>query len=122
VGFQNVNHVERYAILILLVQLVELGNLPAKWWSSIASEDQDDWFRSAEGRERDFGGFVQGAEMEIRGLVTDVERSGAGAQPQCFEREEQERRSGEFRDSGGEAFRRLAHGDVDCGQEDEPER
>ena len=98
VRFQNVDHVERHAILILLVQLVERGNLPAKGWSSVASEDQYHGLRSAEGGERDFGGFVQGAEMEVGGLVADVERAGAGAKPERLEREEQERGSGQFRD------------------------
>ncbi len=60
--------------------------------------------------------------MEIRGLVADVERAGSGAQPECLEREEHEHWSGEFRDGRGEAFRRLAHGDVNGGQEDQPER
>jgi len=40
-GLLYVYDVERHAILIGLIQPIELGNLPAEWRSSIAAEDQD---------------------------------------------------------------------------------
>ena len=44
VGFGNVNHVESHLVAILLVKLVERGNLPAKRRSSVTAEYQDDRF------------------------------------------------------------------------------
>ena len=38
--FQNVNSVEIYALTVFIVELVEGGNLPAKWWSSVTAEDE----------------------------------------------------------------------------------
>ena len=42
-GLGDVDHVECDAILILVVKLVERGNLPAKRGSCIAPENQDYW-------------------------------------------------------------------------------
>jgi hypothetical protein len=45
----NVNNVKRDLILVLLVQLVERGNLPAKRRSSIAAKNEDYGTRIAKG-------------------------------------------------------------------------
>ena len=42
VGFGDVDHQKRDAILILLVEFIEGGNLPPEWRSSVAAEDQHD--------------------------------------------------------------------------------
>lgn len=39
---ENIDGKESHAVVILVVELVERGNLPAKRWSSIAAKDQDD--------------------------------------------------------------------------------
>jgi len=39
--FLDVHDIKRHAIPVLLIQLIERGNLPAKGRSSIAAEDQD---------------------------------------------------------------------------------
>jgi hypothetical protein len=39
-GLLDVDHVGRRAILEFLVNLIQLGNLPAKWWSGVAAKDQ----------------------------------------------------------------------------------
>jgi hypothetical protein len=41
VSLLDIDHVEGDAIAIGLVEPIELGNLPAKWRSSITAEDQD---------------------------------------------------------------------------------
>jgi hypothetical protein len=41
VRFANVNHVERHLIAILLVELVESGNLPPKGRSRVAAKHED---------------------------------------------------------------------------------
>jgi len=48
VRLTNVDDEKRYAIFVLLVQTVERGNLPAKGWSSIATENQNHWTLPAE--------------------------------------------------------------------------
>ena len=48
VCLENVDDVERRLIFVLAVQLVERGNLPAKWRSSVAAENQDHGFLAAE--------------------------------------------------------------------------
>jgi hypothetical protein len=40
--FGNVNDQESDAIAVLLVKLIESGNLPPEWRSGIASEHKDD--------------------------------------------------------------------------------
>jgi hypothetical protein len=39
----DVNHEKADAIAILLIQLVERGNLPPEWWSSVAAEQDHHW-------------------------------------------------------------------------------
>ncbi len=39
-GLLNVNDEERDSVAILIMESIELGNLPAEWWSSVASEDE----------------------------------------------------------------------------------
>jgi len=53
VGFAYINNVKRHFLPVLLIQLVERGNLPAKWRSSIAAENEYDRFVASEGREPD---------------------------------------------------------------------
>ena len=59
VGFLDVNDIERRPILVLLVQPVERGNLPAKGRSGIAAEDKDHRFCAVERSEREFTFLVQ---------------------------------------------------------------
>jgi hypothetical protein len=40
----DVHNEERYLIFILLVQLIERGNLPAKWRSSVTAKDENNRF------------------------------------------------------------------------------
>jgi hypothetical protein len=43
----DVNNEERYPIFVLLIQLVERGNLPAKGRSSVTAEDENNRFPAA---------------------------------------------------------------------------
>src|ERR1700691_3702599 len=62
----NVHDVEGGPILVLFVELVERGNLPAKGWSSVAAEDQDHWFAAVERRQANARAFVKPLQAEIR--------------------------------------------------------
>ena len=50
----NVDDVKSHAILVLLIEFVERGNLPAKWRSSIAPEDENHRTDAPEGCETHF--------------------------------------------------------------------
>ncbi len=49
VRFINIDDVERGAAAVLLVELVERGNLPAKRWSSVAAKDEHHGLLAAKG-------------------------------------------------------------------------
>src|ERR1035437_2862080 len=89
-GFADIDDVELYPVLVLFVEFVERGNLPAKGRSSIAAEDQDDGILVAEGRELHVGGAVERFEGEVGGGVAGLKMAGAGVHPQSFERKDHE--------------------------------
>ena len=49
--FINVNDIEGDMIAILLVEFVERGNLPAKRWSGVATENKHDGLLAAKRRQ-----------------------------------------------------------------------
>ncbi len=49
VSLANVHDVERHPIFVLLVEFIEGRNLPPERRSSVAAENQDDWFLAAHG-------------------------------------------------------------------------
>jgi hypothetical protein len=51
--FIDINDVESDMMAVLLVELVERGNLPAKRWSSVAAKDEHDGLLATKGREGD---------------------------------------------------------------------
>ena len=53
VRFADVDRVKGDLVLVLLIQIVEGGNLPPEWRSSVAAEDENDGLLIAEGRECD---------------------------------------------------------------------
>lgn len=55
----DVDDKESHLVFVLLVQLVERGNLPAKWRSSITPKYQDDRLSSAKRRYRHGAGMIQ---------------------------------------------------------------
>jgi len=55
----NVDNQERDLLVVLIVKLVERGNLPPKWWSSVAAENEHDRLRRGERRELHTGGLVE---------------------------------------------------------------
>ena len=115
--FFDVNGVEGDAILVLLVKLVERGNLPAKRRSCVAAEDQDDRTVAAERAELNIGPVVERRKPEIRRRVAHVHYSGAGTAPQSLkgQRHHQwQRRAGH---DPAKCIGRLAHRPVRSGAE-----
>ena len=44
----DVDDQERYLLVVLVIELVEGGNLPPEGRSSVAAEDKDDWLLRCE--------------------------------------------------------------------------
>jgi hypothetical protein len=113
VRFLDVNNVEGDAVLILPVKLVERGNLPAEWRSSITAEDEDDGLLAVKGAQSDFGFLIQSAQMEIACHIPWSEGARSRAGPERFEGENHEQWSRHFGDGRRETLGRLAHDCVD---------
>ena len=65
--FHDVNRKEANLVLVLIVELVEGGNLPPKWRSGITPEDEHHWLMFCrEGGELHPSGFVESLKREIR--------------------------------------------------------
>jgi hypothetical protein len=93
----------------MVVQPVELGNLPAKWRSGIATEDEHHRPIAAKRRECHFGVAVARLQSEIRRYIARPKRTRARPHPHGFERREHHRRHGQFRHECREFPRRPGH-------------
>jgi len=107
----DVDDQELGAVLVLIVKIVERGNLPAKGRSSVAPEDQHHGPFSAEGIEAHFRASVGRLEGENRRVLADVQLSGARSHPQRLKREHHKRYGREFRHERTEGIGRLPHSD-----------
>src|SRR5579875_3306542 len=112
----DIDDVESGAILVLLVELVERGNLPAKWRSGVTAEDEDHWLRSAKGRECRGAGTIEERKREIRRCIADVPFAGTRALPHRFEGEQQEGSGSDVHHQPREGLGRLMHGVIETGQ------
>src|SRR5205807_8209017 len=89
-GFQNVDDEKSDPAAVLLVKLVESGNLPAERRSSVAAKYKNQRLLGRERREPDGFTLVQLQQREIRGNIAGVQLAGAGAGPHGFKRKHQE--------------------------------
>ena len=72
VRLKNVDRVEPNLVLVLLGELVQGGNLPPKWRSGIAPEDEDDRIRRPE-RAQLLGGLgLERLHCEVGGLIAGI--------------------------------------------------
>jgi len=63
-------------IPILLVQLVESGNLPPEGRSGVTAKNQNDWFTlRREGRQLNLPALIEFGQVEIRGGIAGMQRS-----------------------------------------------
>src|SRR5204863_6720595 len=77
VRFLNVHYVKGGAVPILVVELVERGDLPAKRRSGVASKDEHYGFAAPKGREPDARLLVLSGQVEVGRRVALPEPSGA---------------------------------------------
>src|SRR5882762_5762312 len=114
----DVDHQESDAAAVLLVEFIEGGNLPPEGRSSIAAENEDDVLGLVDLGELDPCAVVELHQREIRGGISDVERTSTGAGPGGFKREQQEwYRARHFGHDRGELFWGLPHGPENEGGE-----
>jgi len=73
VRFTDVNNEEGDLIPIFIVQLVQGGNLPPKWRSSVAAEDEYDGPLSAERRQLEMALVIGTFEREIWRSVAHIQ-------------------------------------------------
>jgi len=92
VRFQNVQDVKLHTLTIFVVKLVECGNLPPKWRSSVTAEDQDYWFVVPQRCEANMCALVQSGKREVWRRIADVQMSSTGACPHGFKGRDQEDR------------------------------
>ena len=108
--FRDVYDIERDLVLVSGVQLVERGNLPAKWRSSITSKDQNDRLRAPKRRKRHMTGMIEKREGEIWSGISDIDVALAGIFPHTLEGEQQEWDWPDVHHHARKSFRGQAHG------------
>lgn len=81
VRFSDVDHEEGDLIPVLLIQLVERGDLPAEGWSGIAAEDQHGRLLTVEGGELELSCLVDLGERKVRRRISDAKIACAGVSP-----------------------------------------
>jgi hypothetical protein len=83
--FRNVDNQKRDLISVLLVELVEGGNLPPEGRSGVTSEDEHCWppLRS-KNREPYLRTFVDLHQRKVRGEIANLQAAGTGLRPQSF--------------------------------------
>ena len=84
--FIDIHHIESNVVFVLLVQLIERGNLPAKGRSSITSKNQHNRLLIPERRQPDKGRMIQQRKHEIRRMVSCSQVARPRALPHAFER------------------------------------
>lgn len=116
VRFSDVNHEEGDLIAVLLIQLVECGNLPAKRWSGIAAEDQHRRLLTVERSELNLSALVNLGERKIGRGISDAKIACARVRPERFKWEgKKDDGAGHPGHHAPEGFGRLAHRGIDRG-------
>jgi len=121
VRLSDVDNEESDLALILIVELVEGGNLPPEGRSSVAAEDHHDGLGLVEFRESNGAGLIDLGEREVGGGVADVDGAGAGLSPHGFEGADEEDLPGQMHHDAGEAFGAAVHDSEHVADEDYPE-
>jgi hypothetical protein len=121
VRFSYVHHEEGDVIPVLLIQLVQRGDLPAEGWSGIAAEDQHRRLLTVEGSELELSSLVDLGESKVRRRISDAKRACAGVSPKSLKWEGKKYdRAGHPGHDAAEGLGRLAHGGVDCDTRKQP--
>jgi hypothetical protein len=83
--FRNVDDQKRDLISVLLVELVEGGNLPPEGRSGVTSEYENHWPPlRRESREPYLRTFVELHQRKVGGEIANLQAAGTGLRPQSF--------------------------------------
>jgi len=109
----NVHHQKRDLLSVLLVELVEGRNLPPKWRSSVASEDQHHRLSlSGKRRQLHLCAFVQLRQSKVGRRISHTQFAGTSTHPQGFKwKHEKRNRTRYSRHDPRKGLWRLPH---DC--------
>jgi len=105
----DVNNEERDPVLILLIQLVERGNLPAKGRSSVTAEDENNRLPAPKGRQADRAGMVKKRKSEIGGCAAYRQMASPRAFPHRLEWKQEEGHWSHVHHHARKCLRRLMH-------------
>jgi hypothetical protein len=106
---RDVHDQESDLVLVLIVKLVEGGNLPPEWGSSVAAKDHHDRSRLIQFGKAKIPTLVQFRQREIRRRVADVDSPGACVGPQGFKRTHQKYFPWQVHHHPGKCLRRPMH-------------
>jgi len=121
VRLENVDSVEIDLALVLLSQLVEGGNLPPEWWSSVAAKHQNDRPLRPQRAEVNRDGVVEVLDRERRRSIANLEMPSTRASPEGFKGYDEVSRHRHMRHDATENLRRLPHGPRDVADKAYPE-
>jgi hypothetical protein len=105
----DVNNEERDSVFVLLIQLVERGNLPAKGRSGVTAEDENNRLLAAKGRQADRAGMVQSWKSKIGSRAAYWQMACPCALPHGLERKQQEGYGPHVHHHARKRLRRLMH-------------
>jgi hypothetical protein len=120
-SFKDVDGVEVDLALILVGQFVQGGNLPPKWRSRIAAEDENDWLIRPQTRQSNWRFVVEILDGEVRCGAAHVQSALARLRPHRFKGKEEVGGHRHSRHYPAESLRRLMHGPVNVANKTEPQ-
>jgi len=120
----DVDHQKIDLISVLLVQLIEGGNLPPEWRSGVTTKNENDGLACpAQTRKAHGGGLIKFCQGEVRRGVPNVKIAGSGMGPQSLKRECQKSDwARQFRHKARESLGRLAHNVIKRAAGDKPRK
>src|SRR5690348_6358880 len=84
--FEDIHGIELHARTVLVIQLIEGRNLPPKWRSGVAAENEDNRFSRLERGKAYMRSFVQSRKCEVGSHITDPQIAGSSVRPHRLER------------------------------------
>jgi hypothetical protein len=114
--FGDVDNVKCYSIRVLLIQLVERGNLPAEWRSGVATKHEYDRLHTTKRGKPYLLWLVQQRKREIGRCISDLKPAASSMLPHGFERKQKEGSRPGMHHQAREALRWLVHCIVEANQ------
>ena len=104
-------------LAVLIVELVEGGNLPPKRRSGVASENKHHRLRGRERRQLHRRGLIQLRQRKIGRSIPGLQMAGPSASPHGFKRNQEVRHSGHALHDAAKCLWSLVHRPPDVARE-----